>query len=79
MFENVYHSPRVKKEEDLAKVETVITSLYEYYNGRPEEMPEDYTGLLEKDSVPTVVKDYVAGMTDRYALNLYKKIFEKTK
>ena len=79
MFENVYHSPRVKKEEDLAKVETVITSLYEYYNGRPEEMPEDYTGLLEKDSVSTVVKDYVAGMTDRYALNLYKKIFEKTK
>lgn len=75
MFENVYHSPRVKKEEDLAKVETVITSLYEYYNLHPEEMPEDYTRLLEKDPVPVAVKDYVAGMTDRYAINLYEKIF----
>lgn len=76
MFENVYHSTRVKKEEDLAKVETVIKSLYEYYNEHPGEMPEDYARLLEKDPVSVVVKDYVAGMTDRYALNLYEKIFE---
>lgn len=75
MFENVYHSTKVKKEEDLAKVETVITSLYEYYISHPDELPDDYARLLKTDSVPVAVKDYIAGMTDRYAMNLYRKIF----
>ncbi len=74
MFENVYYSNRVKKEEDLARVETVITGLYQYYNRHPEELPDDYAGVLVTDSVSVAVKDYIAGMTDRYAVNLYKSV-----
>ena len=75
MFENVYRSKRVKKEEDLAKVEVVITSLYRYFLERPEKMPEEYQIIISEDGVNTAVKDYVAGMTDRYALNLYADLF----
>lgn len=75
MFENVYRSQRVKKEEDLAKVEVVISSLYRHFLSRPEKLPPDNAVLLEKDGVHVVVKDYIAGMTDRYALNLYADLF----
>lgn len=75
MFENVYRSQRVKKEEDLAKVEVVISSLYNYFLAHPEKLPADNAALLERDGIHVVVKDYVAGMTDRYALNLYSELF----
>lgn len=75
MFENVYRSQRVKKEEDLAKVEIVIGSLYNYFLKYPEKLPEDHVALLDLDDLHIVVKDYVAGMTDRYALNLYSDLF----
>ncbi|MEY8367968.1 deoxyguanosinetriphosphate triphosphohydrolase [Anaerovoracaceae bacterium 42-11] len=75
MFENVYRSQRVKKEEDLAKVEVVISALYNYFLQYPEKLPEDHAQLLDCDDIHVVVKDYVAGMTDRYALNLYSDLF----
>ena len=75
MFENVYRSQRVKKEEDLAKVEVVISALYNYFLQYPEKLPEDHAQLLDCDDIHVVVKDYVAGMTDRYALNLYGDLF----
>ena len=75
MFEYVYRSQRVKKEEDLAKVEIVISSLYNYFLRFPEKLPQDHEEILKKDGPHTAVKDYVAGMTDRYALNLYSDLF----
>lgn len=75
MFTHVYKSQRVKKEEDLAKVEVVISSLYRYFLQHPEKLPKDNYALLERDGIHVVVKDYVAGMTDRYALNLYGDLF----
>lgn len=75
MFDNVYRSQSVKKEEDLAKVEVVISQLYNYFIQHPEKLPEDNARLLEIDGINVVVKDYIAGMTDRYALNVYSDIF----
>lgn len=75
MFSNVYKSQQVKKEEDLTKVEVVISSLYSYFLRHEEKLPEDNALLLKKDGIHVVVKDYIAGMTDRYALNLYSDIF----
>ena len=77
MFENVYHSKRVKKEEDIAMVDTLIKDLYKYYIDNPTELPEDERLSLEKYDVNTVVKDYIAGMTDRYAKTVYNNIFGK--
>lgn len=75
MFANVYKSQKVKKEEDLAKVEVVISSLYDYFINHSDRLPEDILQLVEQDGINEAVKDYVAGMTDRYALNLYSDLF----
>lgn len=74
MFENVYRSRTVKKEEDLAKVDTVVRFLYTYFLENPDKLPSEYQIILEEDGVHTAVKDYVAGMTDRYALNLFAEL-----
>ena len=75
MFANVYKSDKVKKEEDLLKVEVVISSLYEHFIRHPEKIPEELRMLTERDGVNTIVKDYIAGMTDRFAINLYSELF----
>ena len=75
MFANVYRNSRVKRDEDLNKVETVIKSLYDYYCDNPELLPDDLREIADKDGVHEAVKDYVAGMTDRFALSTYTDIF----
>jgi deoxyguanosinetriphosphate triphosphohydrolase, putative len=76
MFENVYLNPGVKKAEELAKVEEVIISLYNYYLKRPEKLPEEQRDMELEYDTHVLVKDFVAGMTDRYAMNLYYEIFK---
>ena len=75
MFANVYRNPIVKKDEDLNKVETVIRSLYEYYMNNPDALPEELREVRENDGTAEAVKDYVAGMTDRFALSTYTELF----
>lgn len=75
MFEHVYHNKNVKKVEDLAKVETIVESLYKYYQKYPEKLPEDLYAMIPKFGKDEMVKDYVAGMTDRFAMNLYTELF----
>ena len=75
MFANVYKSSRVKKEEDLAKVEVVLSSLYKYFINNPDKLPEDNRITIEAEGINVAVKDYIAGMTDRYALGIYTDLF----
>ena len=56
-------------------VEEVIEKLYSYYVENPGELPTDEQKVLERDGINTVVKDYIAGMTDRYAKTVYEQIF----
>lgn len=75
MFANVYKSSRVKREEDLNKVEVVISSLYDYFIKNIDQLPEDMKEIAERDGKNEAVKDYVAGMTDRFALAAYTDLF----
>ena len=75
MFANVYKSSRVKREEDLNKVEVVISSLYDYFIKNIDQLPEDMKEIAERDGKNEAVKDYVAGMTDRFALAVYTDLF----
>ena len=75
MFENVYESPQVLEVADAGKVETVISSLYDYFVNNPDELPGVYHQILEQEGINEAVKDVISGMTDRYALNLYDKLF----
>lgn len=75
MFQNVYHSKVVKKDEELDKVRNMIFSLYDYYVKNPEELPAETRGMIGEFGIDEVVKDHIAGMTDRYALNMFSALF----
>lgn len=75
MFANVYKSNMVKKEEDLNKVDVVVSSLYEYFLDNTHKLPEDLRAIAETDGKAEAVKDYIAGMTDRFALHTYTDLF----
>ena len=78
MFDNVYRNPVVKQERELFRIRTLIEALYSYYHDRPQELPEEQLLLLDKDGIDEVVKDHIAGMTDRYAIKLYTELFVPT-
>ena len=75
MFKNVYNAEDVRCVSDLDNVERVISSLYQHYMSHPEEIPGIYKDIEKEDGTETAVKDLISGMTDRYALNLYDKLF----
>ncbi len=70
---NVYTNSLAKAEEEKAK--ELLISLYEYYFAHPEEMPPLYIRIMESEGVGRAVCDFVSGMTDRYAVDLYRKLF----
>lgn len=72
LFENVYLSDRAKAEEPKAL--GVVKQLFMHYLEHPEEMPEEYaTG--DAEMLPQRVTDYVSGMTDRFALGQFDRLF----
>ncbi len=74
MFAEVYKSERALKQEEKAKF--VIECLYSHFVKKPEELPPEFSGRIEADGCERVVCDYVAGMTDTYAIeNLGKSSF----
>lgn len=73
MFDTVYINSPAKKEE--GKACELLASLYRYFVEHPEKLPNDNKRLLPSCSVERAVCDYVAGMTDRYALELYNDLF----
>ena len=74
MFENVYHNERVKTVEEVVRIETVLGTLFDYYKGNPELIMRAYPDLAADSDLEELVKDEIAGMTDRYAENTYEDI-----
>lgn len=78
MFDRVYNSEIVKKVSEMYKVKHLIFSLYEYFTEHPYEMPAEQIEMLYIYGTEEVVKDYIAGMTDRYAIKVFNHIFVPT-
>ena len=76
MFERVYRNPVAKGEESKAKL--IIQELYRYYMAHPEKLPSDFLPQLDLEGMPRVVCDYVAGMTDKYAVYKFEEIYIPT-
>ncbi len=72
LFKKVYIGSDAKKQEDKAK--HIVTQLYSYYINNSEELMAQLP-KGNNDSVEQIVCDHIAGMTDRYAINLYCKLF----
>ncbi|MDO4555217.1 MAG: deoxyguanosinetriphosphate triphosphohydrolase [Lachnospiraceae bacterium] len=74
MFENVYRNPGAKTEEKKAR--KLLAALFEYYIENPIELSEEYRKLAETEGTETAVCDYIAGMTDRYAVMKFQELFQ---
>ncbi|MBE0428325.1 MAG: deoxyguanosinetriphosphate triphosphohydrolase [Thermoleophilia bacterium] len=71
LFEKVYLGSVASRE--MGRVRNVIEGLFEYCSENPETLPE--WSLTGGDDLHTVVSDYIAGMTDRYAIRVFKRLF----
>ena len=76
MFEHVYKNPVAKGEESKAR--RILQELYTYYIAHPEALPQDFQPQLTFEGLPRVVCDYIAGMTDKYAMYKYDELFIPT-
>lgn len=73
MYEAVYLNDYAKREEK--KVPHLIESLFGYYVRHPERLPESMREIAEADGKEQAACDYIAGMTDRFAVDLYSNLF----
>ena len=75
MFENVYFNPKAKGEEK--KAIHMIRQLFEFYVKYPGQLPEQFQRALaeSQDSTEQIICDYIAGMTDSYAVKKYQDYF----
>ncbi len=73
LFDWVYKNPKAKSEE--AKVEGIMENLYKHFCGNPEKMGAEYLAILEKEGKERAVIDYIAGMTDHYAVAVFSNIY----
>ena len=71
LFDNVYLRDEARSEQD--KAISMVRSLFAHYLDHPEEVPQEYHRA--PGDPPTRVADYIAGMTDRYALRIYEQLF----
>ena len=73
MFARVYHNPVAKGEESKAK--DMLQMLFRFYVDHPEQLPADFQPQLSFDGLGRTVCDYIAGMTDNYAIEKFNDIF----
>ena len=73
MFARVYHHPVAKGEESKAR--DMLQMLFRFYVDHPEQLPADFQPQLSFDGLGRTVCDYIAGMTDNYAIEKFNEIF----
>jgi dGTPase len=71
LYENLYYSPSLAGEKEDA--ERVVGELFAFWMDHPETLPQNYQEKAKQDSLPRVVCDYIAGMTDNFIFEQYHK------
>jgi len=72
MFEEVYQNPVAKGEE--GKSEAIVRYLYQHFVQDAGRLPAEYWAIADRDGLDVAVCDYIAGMTDRYAVMVYQEL-----
>ncbi len=73
MFKTVYRPP--VRSVEMEQIKQIIKQLYGYFRENPQKMPLEIQLLIPKWGVEEAVKDYIASMTDRFALKTFQTIF----
>jgi dGTPase len=71
LYGNLYYSPALAEEKEDA--ERVVRELFTFWMDHPESLPHNYQEKAKEDSLPRVICDYVAGMTDNFIFEQYEK------
>jgi dGTPase len=71
LYENLYYSPSLAGEKDDA--ERIVTELFDFWMKTPSALPHYYHAKASQESLPRVVCDYIAGMTDHFIVEQYEK------
>ncbi|NPA06011.1 MAG: deoxyguanosinetriphosphate triphosphohydrolase [Chloroflexi bacterium] len=74
LYENMYYHPRVLRM--AYKAERIIRDLFQAYTQRPETLPKHIQARVEEYGLYQAVCDYIAGMTDRFAIEEHRKLFD---
>ena len=75
LFDHLYRHPRVMA--SMARAQTVVMELYQAFLADPALLPPDWGRACVAGDMMSgqVIRDYIAGMTDRYALAEYNRVF----
>jgi dGTPase len=73
MFETVYIGSKAKVEEK--KAQNIVKELYYYFLENPSQIPHYNSNIKNQEEIERLACDYIAGMTDRYALNTFVSVF----
>ncbi len=73
MFDRVYTNPVCKSEE--SKAVTMLQQLFDFFCDHPDELPNEYISIAWREGTQRAVCDYIAGMTDGYAVKTFSKYF----
>ena len=73
MFKRIYHSAEL--EPDRKKAKYVVSKLFKHYMENPGELPQEFWEREERWGLQTIVVDYIAGLTDLYAIKQFEKLF----
>jgi dGTPase len=73
LFEHVYRNPVAKSEE--SKAQEMLIRLFEHFVKNYDKMPKMYKNNIEEDGVERCACDFISGMTDRYAIEVYSDLY----
>ncbi|MBI3404113.1 MAG: deoxyguanosinetriphosphate triphosphohydrolase [Acidobacteria bacterium] len=71
LFKDLYDRPEIAEERDRSV--QALSELFAFYQDHPEKMPTFYAEQSRKESIPRVVCDYIAGMTDHFLLRQHRE------
>jgi dGTPase len=75
LYERLYFRPELVPEKEMA--ERIVTDLFEFWMNHPTALPESYQEKFRQDSLPRIICDYMAGMTDNYILDQHQRLLKE--
>ena len=75
LYDNLYYSSPLRPEK--LDADRVITGLFEFWMKNPDTLPPSYQQQAKQEPLYRVICDYIAGMTDNYVLEQYKRLVKK--
>lgn len=74
LYKNMYHQYRVVRMHK--KAERILTELFNAYENEPSMLPKHFQDQIDEKGKQRTICDYLAGMTDRFAVDEYSKLFD---